>query len=65
MTTSIRTLNQVEDEIQTQTWKLKDVEKRKAKLLDEEGDIRTKLTHLTIQRQRLLDLPGGTECAGE
>lgn len=52
----LKTLEQVANEVQTYEAKLKNIEQKKAALLDEEHSIRVHLQHLEIQKHRLLGI---------
>ena len=54
----IKTLEQVEAEIKFKLAELAHVEGKLAEIHDKEGQIRTELQHLEIQRQRLIGIMG-------
>lgn len=56
MTTQLRTLADIEMSIEAKEQELKHVEKELDKLHDREGQVRTELQHLEIQRTRLQNL---------
>lgn len=59
MSDAIRTLNTIQEDRELLLKTRKMLEGKRAKLDDEIGEVNTKLTHLDIQEQRLLNIKGG------